>query len=121
MKLRLSFRDLILVSELKNGRTCIQTQFLSGKPQIASTSHCQGLGFYPVMLKARTQILVVRLEGDFLRGPAGPRWTWNRGNGISLASEETKESRRVAAWFSLPHSPPGGCLSHLWGTCPLLT
>ena len=68
MKLRLSFRDLILVSELKNGRTCIQTQFLSGKPQIASTSHCQGLGFYPVMLKARAQILVVRLEGDFLRG-----------------------------------------------------
>ena len=68
MKLRLSFRDLILVSEIKNGRVCIQAQSLRGKPQIASTSHCQGLDFYYVMLKARTQILMVRLEGDFLRG-----------------------------------------------------
>ena len=68
MKLRLSFRDLILVSEIKNGRVCIQAQSLRGKPQTASTSHCQGLDFYYVMLKARTQILMVRLEGDFLCG-----------------------------------------------------
>lgn len=68
MKLRLSFIDLILVSELKNGRACIYTQSLGGKPQIASTYPCQGLGFYPVMLKARTQTLTVRLEGDFLHG-----------------------------------------------------